>query len=155
MHTISRVKRIKDDKWMTTCGGFSNNILWQAGHIYMIVESFLKKGIPTYEMHHSEWLTYFDDGTSPKDWDVDVPTGNEILQQLYTQLDWVIPFLETKLDEKMAEPIIIGNNVMTIDTMEGLVQFLSWHEGTHAGVIYTLNNVECKAQYNDQGDQYI
>lgn len=144
MHTISRVKRVEDSKWDFQPEGFNNNILWHAGHIYVIVETFLQKGIPSYDVQHPEWVKYFDDGTSPDNWDEFVPTGKELLAELRAQLEWVIPFLEGKSEFLMHDPIVIGNDVMVIDTMEGLVQFLAWHEGTHAGVIHALNLTDCE-----------
>lgn len=141
MHTISRVKRVADDKWHTEPAGFNNNILWHAGHIFVIHETFLQQGIPSYEVRYPEWVKYFDDGTSPSEWDEHVPTGEKVLAELRAQLDWMIPFVDRKLTQDMKEPVIIGNNVMKIDTIEGLIQFLSWHEGTHAGVIYAMNSL--------------
>ncbi|HLR10181.1 MAG TPA: DinB family protein [Sporosarcina sp.] len=142
MHTISRVKRVADDKWHPEPDGFNNNILWHAGHIFVIHETFLQKGIPSYEVRHPEWVKYFDDGTSPSEWDQNVPSGETVLAELRAQLDWIIPFIENKLEADMVDPVVIGNDVMIIDTMEGLIQFLSWHEGTHAGVIFAMNTVD-------------
>lgn len=142
MHTISRVKRVQDSKWTFQPAGFNNNILWHAGHIFVIVETFLKNSIPFYEIRNPEWIALFDDGTDPKEWPENMPTGEEVLAALREQLDWVIPFIEDKMDQDAEEPIVIGNDVMQIRTMEGVVQFLAWHEGTHAGTIFALNAIE-------------
>lgn len=142
MHTISRVKRVKDSKWTFQPAGFNNNILWQAGHIFVIVETFLKKSNPSYDIKKPEWIKLFDDGTTLADWPEKMPTGEEILTALREQLGWVIPFIEDKMDEEADEPVVIGDDIMTIDTMEGIIQFLSWHEGTHAGTIFALNAIE-------------
>lgn len=141
MHTIGRVKRVGEDKWDFQPAGFNNNIRWQAGHIFVIVETFLKKSVQSYEVKHPEWVALFDEGTSPKDWSDNTPTGEEILAALREQMSWVIPFVEDKLEEQMHDPIVIGNDIMTIDTIEGAIQFLSWHEGTHAGAIDALNRL--------------
>lgn len=141
MHTIGRVKRVEDSKWDFQPAGFNNNIRWHAGHIFVIVETFLKQSVPSYEIKYPDWVSMFDDGTSPDDWGEDTPTGEEILAALREQMSWVIPFVEDKLEEKMNEPLVIGNDIMTMDTIEGAVQFLSWHEGTHAGTIDALNRL--------------
>lgn len=142
MHTIGRVKRVGNSKFDFQPAGFSNNILWHAGHIFVIVETFLQQSIKSYEPKYPEWISLFDDGTSPSEWGEDVPTGAELLAALRAQMDWVIPFVEDKLNDKMDEPLVIGDNIMTISTIEGIIQFLSWHEGTHAGVINALSMLE-------------
>lgn len=142
MHTIGRVKRVEDIKWDYQPAGFNNNILWHAGHIFVIVELYLQQSVPSYDMKNPQWLSLFDDGTSPEQWAEHVPTGAEILAALREQLKWVIPFVENRLADEMNEPLVIGNDIMTIDTIEGIVQFLSWHEGTHAGAIDALNRLQ-------------
>lgn len=142
MHTISRVKRVEDAKWDYQPEGFNNNIRWHAGHLFVTMETFIQQGMPSYEPVNLEWVKWFDDGTSPSEWDENVPSGEELLAALRKQLDWIIPFIEDKLAGDMSEPLLIGDNVLTIESNEGLIQFLAWHEGVHAGVIHALNLVE-------------
>lgn len=142
MHTIGRVKRVEDAKWDFQPEGFNNNIRWHAGHIFVILETFIQQGLPSYEPVYPEWIKLFDDGTSPEQWQDDVPTGEEILAALRAQLDWIIPFIEGELEKEMAEPLKIGDDILTIDGIEGLVQFLAWHEGLHSGVIDSLSKLK-------------
>ena len=142
MHTIGRVKRVEDAKWDFQPEGFNNNIRWHAGHIFATVELYLQQSVESYEPVHPDWIPLFTDGTSPDEWGENVPSSEEILAALREQPKWMIPFLEDKLEEKMVEPLVIGNDIMTIDTIEGIVQFLSWHEGTHAGAIDALSRLK-------------
>lgn len=143
MHTIGRVKRVEDSKWDFQPKGFNNNIRWHAGHIFITIEDFIRQGIPSYEPVHPEWIALFDDGTSPAQWEEkDVPSGPELLAALREQFDWVIPFIEGKLEQEMDEPLVIGNDVLKVYSMEGLIQFLAWHEGIHAGTIDSLSKLE-------------
>lgn len=142
MHTIGRVKRVEDSKWDFQPKGFNNNIRWHAGHIFITIEDFIRQGIPSYEPVNPEWIELFDDGTSPEQWGEGVPSGEALLAALREQLDWVIPFIEDKLDENMKDPLVIGNDVLEVDSMEGLVQFLAWHEGIHSGTIDSLSKLE-------------
>ena len=89
-----------------------------------------------------DWIPLFIDGTSPDEWEGNVPTGEVLLTALSAQLERVIPVVENRLTEKATEPLIIGDNIMTIDSIEGFVQFLSWHEGTHSGAINAMNIFE-------------
>ena len=92
-------------------------------------------------MVYPEWMLLFDDGSNPEQWEEGVPTGEELLRALREQLKWIIPILERNLDGKMAEPLIIGDNIMTIDSIDGIIQFLLGTEGTHSGVIDALNRL--------------
>lgn len=138
MHTISRLKRIEDEKWDVMPEGFNNNIRWHAGHLFVTIETFIKQGVDSYVPVHPEWTVYFDDGTSPREWTEGVPAPSEILAALREQLNWATDFLEGKLNWEMSQPLTIGDDIMTFDDMEGIVQFLAWHEGVHAGVIDAL-----------------
>lgn len=146
MYTIGRVKRVEESKWDIQPRGMNNTIRWLVGHIFVTVEMFTQQSIKSYEPVNQQWFPFFEEGTSPSDWEEgweeDVPSGEELLAALRGQLPRIIPVLEDKLHLKMTEPLVIGDNIMTIDTIEGLVQFLSWHEAPHAGTIDTLNRCE-------------
>ncbi len=142
MHTIGRLKRVEESKWEVQPKGFNNNILWHAGHIFVTVEQFVHQCIKSYDPVEPDWNPLFIDGSSPDEWEGIVPTGEEVLAALRAQLERVIPVVESRLAEKAAEPLIIGDDIMTIDSIEGFVQFLSWHEGTHSGAINAMNIFE-------------
>ncbi|WP_438319071.1 DinB family protein [Sporosarcina sp. FA9] len=141
MHLIGRMKRVEDSKWDVQPSGFNNNIRWHAGHIFVTMETLIHQSINSYEPKHPNWIPLFVDGTSPVEWGDDVPSNEELMTNLREQLEWVIPFLEGKQEEKMSEPLIIGENIMTIDDIQGIIQFIAWHEGVHAGVIDALSKV--------------
>jgi len=142
MNTIGRVKRVDDSKWDIQPKGFNNNIRWHAGHIFVTMEVFVQQHIVSYEPVYPEWIPLFLEGTSPNEWVGEVPSGEEILKALRAQFNWVIPILEENLAKKAKEPLVIGNNIMSIDTVDGILQFLSWHEGNHTGSIDALSKLE-------------
>ena len=142
MNTIGRVKRVDNSKWDIQPKGFNNNIRWHAGHVFVTLEDFVREYITSYEPVNPEWLPLFLEGTSPDEWVGDVPSGEEILKALRGQFEWIIPILEDNLNKKSKKPLVIGNNIMKIDTVDGIVQFLSWHEGNHAGTLDALNKFE-------------
>lgn len=142
MNTIGRVKRVDDSKWDIQPKGFNNNIRWHAGHVFVTLEVFVQEHITTYEPVNPDWVPLFLEGTSPNDWEGEVPSGEVILQALRAQLGWIIPILEENLDKKAKEPLVIGDNIMSIDTVDGIVQFLSWHEGNHTGMLDAMSKFE-------------
>lgn len=135
MHTIGRIKRIDGPRWDFQPEGFNNNIRWHVGHIFVTMETFVQQALPSYELVHPEWIPLFIDGTSPSEWGDDAPTSDVLLAAMREQLDRIPKFLEGKIVGDAAEPLIIGDNIMTIPDVEGIVQFIAWHEGVHAGAI--------------------
>ena len=71
----------------------------------------------------------------------DAPTSDVLLTAMRDQLDRISNFLEGKMVGDAAEPLVIGEDIMTIDDIDDIVQFIAWHEGVHAGVIYALGRV--------------
>ncbi|KXH80088.1 hypothetical protein AU377_10020 [Sporosarcina sp. HYO08] len=141
MHTIGRVKRIEDAKWDVLPGEFNNNIRWHVGHIYVTMETLIQQALPSYEVVHPEWIPFFIDGTSPGDWGDDAPTSDVLLAAIRDQLNRIPNFLEGKMVGDAAEPLVIGDDIMTIGNIDDIVQFIAWHEGVHAGVIDALGKV--------------
>jgi hypothetical protein len=141
MHTIGRVKRIEDAKWNVQPGEFNNNIRWHVGHIFVTMETIIQQSLPAYEVVNPEWVSLFIDGTSPADWGDDAPTSDVLLAAIRDQLNRIPNFLEGKMVGYAVEPLVIGEDIMTIDDIDDIVQFIAWHEGVHAGVIYALGRV--------------
>lgn len=142
MSTMSNLKRLDEAQWDMQPPGFNNTIRWNAGHNFVIVETFLAPEIEGYEIVHPEWVPLFEDGTRPADWgdDVEIPTSDEIRSALREQVNRLSDQLGDR-DVKLSKPLVIGDNVLEIETLEGMIQFLSWHEGTHAGIINALSKI--------------
>jgi len=133
------LKRIEDAKWDVQPEGFNNNISWHVGHIFVTMETFVQQAIPSYEPVHPEWVPLFIDGTSPAEWGNDAPKSDELLTAIRKQLGRIPNFLEDKMEGNAAEPLVIGDDILTIEDIDGIVQFIAWHEGVHAGVIDALS----------------
>ena len=139
MYTLGRLKQSAEAAWDTKPNGYNNNIRWNAGHIFVSMEAFVQKALGEYAPVHPEWIPLFVTGTSPDAWGENVPSNEELLAALQEQPARVMAALEGKLDNVLAEPMVIGPHAM--ETAEALVQFVVWHEGVHAGMIDGLNRV--------------
>lgn len=139
-YTLSRLKQAAEASWDLQPNGFNNNIRWNAGHIYTTMETFLQRVVEGYEPIHTEWTALFSMGTSPANWEGNVPTNEELIEALSDQAKRVAAAVEGKLEVPLAEPAKIGD-FLTMETLEEVIQFLCWHEGVHAGVIHGLNRV--------------
>lgn len=137
MYTLGRLGQSIDTEWDTQPRGYNNTIRWNAGHILVTMEYFTNLVIADYEMVHTEWIPFFVRGTSPKLWEGDIPSNEEILTALKEQPPRIVKALEGKLSQSIAEPIKMGPNLM--ETVEAIIQFAVWHEGVHAGIIDGLN----------------
>ena len=138
VYTQGRLQSVKDTQWDIQPEGFNNTIRWNVGHIFVSLESFVKKSIPTYELVHPEWIPLFKGGTKPEDWNVEPPTNEELLAALAEQPKRVEEILTGKVDQPLEEVMSLGP-VHQMATIDAVIQFANWHEGIHAGIIYSLN----------------
>lgn len=133
-YTFSRIKQADDSAWNTQPEGFSNTIHWNAGHIYISAEDFVKKALPEYEMEHAEWAELYAPGTNPSSWPADIPSKDEVMNALKGQAARILKCAEGKLDQRLETPISLGD-MITMETVDEVLQFLIFHEAIHAGLI--------------------
>ncbi|QTD40435.1 DinB family protein [Sporosarcina sp. Te-1] len=138
-HTVGRLERAQAKAWDEQPEGFSNTIRWNAGHIYSSMEYFISSILPDYTPVHPEWGALFATGTNPGQWEGQPPSNEELLAALKEQPRRVSSVVEGKWDEKLAQAITIGP--LTMETVGEVVEFVVWHEGTHAGLIDALVRV--------------
>lgn len=138
MYTMGRLSQAKENAWDKQPTGFNNTIRWNVGHIYCSLENFIATVLPSYEPQHKEWNAFFERGTSPAKWEGQAPSKEELLVALQEQLPRVVQALEGNIDQVLPESIKIGD-MLTMGTVDAVMQFAIWHEGLHAGVIHGLN----------------
>ena len=139
-YTLGRLKQSKEEAWDTKPAGFNNTIRWNAGHIFVSMETLVQKALANYTPVNPEWIPLFVTGSSPEGWEGNVPSNEELLAALKAQPARVMAALEGNLGNTLAEPMSIGP-IHTMETAEAVVQFAVWHEGIHAGIIDGLNRV--------------
>ncbi|MGM9920938.1 MAG: DinB family protein [Bhargavaea sp.] len=135
-YTLGQLSQLEGADWDKLHPGFSNNIRWNAGHIFVSLENFTKMIAPDYESVHPEWNGLFNTGTSPDSWGEGVPSNEEILSALKEQTDRIAGVLEGQLDGQLGRPLEIAGHHM--DTGEKLLQFTVWHEGVHGGILNAM-----------------
>ena len=139
-YTLGRLKNSVDTAWDTQPKGFNNTICWNAGHVFVTMETLIKAAVDTYEIAHPEWVPLFKKGSSPANWERNIPSKDEILTALKEQPERAMEALKGSLSNSLNEPISIGP-MHTMETVEAVVQFILWHEGVHAGIINSMNIV--------------
>ncbi|MEM1503097.1 DinB family protein [Domibacillus sp. 8LH] len=136
---LGTIAKAPENKWDEIPAGFSNNIRWNAGHIFVAAEGLLHLADEAYETVHPDWNALFATGTRPANWPAEFPSAEEITNALQEQLNRVERHFSAKLGEKAAKPVTIGPLEMT--TVEALLQFVTFHEGMHTGVINSLTKM--------------
>lgn len=140
IYTLGRLVKSKTEAWDAQPTGFNNTIRWNAGHIYITMETLIQKAVEGYELVNPEWIELFVSGSSPDTWEDNVPSTEELLAALEEQPGRIVKALEGKLTNTLQEPMSIGP-LHTMVTVEAIVQFAVWHEGVHAGMINALNRL--------------
>lgn len=137
--TMVALGSITEEEWDKQPTGFSNTIRWNAGHVYMTAEDYLHKVDESYEITHPEWYDYFIDGSRPSDWDDKVPSASEIIVALEKQGKRILEYFNGKQENEASEVEEI--RYLKLDTVEASLQFVTWHEGIHLGIIKSMQNV--------------
>lgn len=140
VYTLGRLKQSADTEWDTQPKGFNNTIRWNAGHLFVSMETLTQRGLADYKPVHPEWIPLFAPGSSPEKWEGNVPSNEELLAALEEQPARIIEVLKGNLGNTLPEPMSI-RELHRMETVEAIVQFMVWHEGIHSGVIYALNRV--------------
>jgi hypothetical protein len=136
--TLTALQNAPQEKWDEQPSGYPNTIHWNAGHIYFMAEALLNMADDSYEIQFPEWGALFATGTRPSDWEGSIPEAADILQALEQQTSRIEAHFAEKLTTAASKPLNIRG--FEIATVEAILQFTTWHEGTHAGMIKSLTN---------------
>ncbi len=140
IYTLGRLAKISDKAWDAQPTGFSNTIRWNAGHIFVSMETLVQKAVESYVPVNPEWIPLFVTGSSPEGWEGNVPSNEELLTALKEQTTRIVNALEGNIGNTLQEPMSLGP-LHTMETAEAIVQFAVWHEGVHAGMINALGRL--------------
>lgn len=139
--TLILLPKLDESLWDIQPENWPNTIRWNAGHVYAETERFLNDADQEYEIIRPDWMDLFLDGTRPSEWTEEdqVPSKEEIIKALKEQEKRIETFFEGKLDNK-ADKVRDLNGTL-LDTVDAALQFVTWHEGIHLGVVKSLRLV--------------
>lgn len=109
--------------------GYNNTIRWQLGHVLVAAEQFLFGGL---DKLPNEYGALFGYGSKPANWEGEVPTMEELIEQLKAQLSRIKEIPAEHFQEKLPEPIF------GCTTFGELAGFTAWHESNHNGQIHAM-----------------
>jgi len=137
--TLILLKKLDEKGWDKQPSGFSNTIRWNAGHVYSTAEDYLADADTQFKNPLPEWDQLFLDGTRPADWPEDIPSAKEIIQALEEQKGRIELFFKDKLDQNASTTRDVNGTLL--DKVDSSLQFVTWHEGIHLGVMNSLGKV--------------
>ncbi|WP_223700938.1 DinB family protein [Sutcliffiella deserti] len=124
--------------------GFRNSIRWNAGHIFLTMDTLLYSFAGKEHYVPLSYFKLFQMNTSPAGWGSEPPNMDEIKGHLLDQTDRIKKDFTGRLDEKIVKPFQIGD--YKLDTLAEVLGFANWHEGLHQGV---MNSIKRASGIND------
>lgn len=115
--------------------GFNNSIHWHVGHVLTVTEQ-LMFGFPKKSSNIPEkYMGLFASGTKPADWQSDVPTVQELLEQLKEQVKRIKEIPAESFKDKLKTPFL------GLETFGEVANFALFHESYHLGQIQAMKRV--------------
>lgn len=121
---------------------FSNNIIWNLGHIYLVQEQFAFYFAREPMEIPEGFAELFATGTKPSDWTYRPPALPELQKRLGEQSKRIRDRMNNRLNEEVAEPFTIHG--LTLKTVGELLGFNMYHEGVHVQAIRMLKKLNEK-----------
>jgi uncharacterized damage-inducible protein DinB len=132
---IDFLKESNEKLLYQTPDGFSNNILWNAGHVLVTYDEYLSTLNAGKKQLGKVYYNSFFTGTSPADWTEDLPPVQTIIQNLEVQPDEMRKRFASRLEEELPQPLPLEN------TTEELFCFLIAHECYHLGTMKSISRI--------------
>ena len=126
-HSLENLNKIPD--------GFSNNLIWNIGHIVVVQQMLVYKlsGLPM--MVSDEMVEKYKKGTKPEH-NISQEEVNEIKKLLFVTLDQTkVDFANAIFDTYMEFTTGIG---FTVKSAKSAMEFNNYHEGLHLGIMMQI-----------------
>ncbi|MEH7093491.1 DinB family protein [Neobacillus vireti] len=115
--------------------GFNNTIHWHVGHVLTVAEQVMF-GFPKKSTSlPANYMELFATGTKPADWQGEVPSIQELAEQLKDQIKRIKGIPAESFSERLKTPFL-GQ-----ETYGELANFAIFHEANHLGQIQAMNRV--------------
>lgn len=137
--TLEAAKKVQSDYADfadTIPEGFNNNIRWNLGHVVTILDQLANYPAGEKPDLGKPFHKSFANGTSPKNWNDETPSLDEIIQALEEQPKKIKEKFAGRLADPLPQPFsLVG---VEFKTVGDLIGFNLYHEGLHAGQINTM-----------------
>lgn len=137
---VDYVRNINDSVSEIIPTGLRNNIKWNLGHMYVIQEKFAFQLTGEETRYPANFSVWFDPGTKPSDWNMELPTLSQLIDLLTEQSARVESILSSKLKEEI-KPHYKSSTGLTFTNVEQLLGFLIYHEAMHFATIKNIKSI--------------
>ena len=127
------IKDLSDEQLLSIPEGFSNNILWNLGHIVVAHQYLVYKLSGLDMVVPQSMVTSFIGGTSPKDWE-STPNIAELKTLVMSTMEQFEADIKANKFQNY-EGLDVGKQ---LETTEDAATYNCLHEGEHIGVIKSL-----------------
>ncbi len=129
---LKTIKGVEEDLLDVQPEELNNTIRWHIGHVLTTTEQFLF-GFPGKSKNLPEfYLSYFGNGTSPRDWRDVKPSKEELVVHLQTQIERIQAIPADVFDKNLKQPF------MGLQTIGELANMAAFHEAHHLGQITVI-----------------
>lgn len=136
--TLKAAESITEETADVILPGFTNNIRWHLGHIYMTQEWLMfyygheQANIPP------DFNEMFAPGTKPADWKTQPPSLETLRALLSEQTSRIKTTFAGRLSETTKKPFELGSYAV-IDKLDDMLVFTLHHETQHCGYLCAMN----------------
>ncbi|MGV3466337.1 MAG: DinB family protein [Heyndrickxia sp.] len=117
--------------------GFNNTLHWHIGHVLVSAESFMF-GYPKMSTNlPNTYNELFAMGTNPSDWKDDVPSLQQLIQDLENQSSRI----QALSDDFFAKELPFNFPYGNMKTFGDLFAFMNYHEADHLGQMKAMNKI--------------
>ena len=117
--------------------GFANNLFWHIGHVVTVHASLLYRRCHRPMPVEESYLTYFAKGTSPLDFDNNIPLTQRLLTELFSIVDTTEADIPEMIALRYDEPLTVSFG-HTIDSFPSALLALPMHDAYHLGAMSLL-----------------
>lgn len=129
------VKGLSPEQLLTIPPGFKNNILWNIGHVPVILSLLACVPTESEAVVPGAWEPLFKNGSSPADWTTP-PDPTDVMEVFRASVPKICEALKAgELDHFVAFDLFPG---YTIGSIEHALTFHSFHSGIHLGMVNSL-----------------
>ncbi len=137
---ISLLENVTQEQSHIIPSHFSNNLYWQAGHILTTQFSLVyKRSNLAMPLIDKNYIKYFAKGSSPSDFDANIPTFEKLLAELKESLSVMQNDLHSYTDATYETAVLVSFG-MTLHSFHDAVLAIPYHEVYHMNAINLLLN---------------
>ena len=117
--------------------GFNNNLRWNYGHIYVTQDTIITHFLGEKGSLPESYMKHFNRGTSPREWNQEVPTLAELGSALEEQYEKMVSLCSGRISDEGRNPLVFGPEY-EFKMLGEAIGFTNFHEAVHQGNINSL-----------------